>query len=130
MSQKKPKIILCGETITLDKSLLQALRKFFTVNIFANYFNFLELPLNEGEKLVLWELSRFDQEELNAISSIKKRHADIRIVVINGGAGTKVAAEILKAGASDIFPKPINYELLVDRIFALLSLKDESKGMS
>jgi DNA-binding NtrC family response regulator len=61
---------------------------------------------------------------LKELSLIKDKYPGIKIIVIIESASTKVAAEILKAGASDIFPKPVDHDLLIDRIVALLSLKN------
>jgi DNA-binding NtrC family response regulator len=123
MKQGKTKIILCGKTIVLDKTLIQTLQEFCDVKVFNNCCDLLNLSLKEGEKLILWELSGISKKQLKEITSVKERYSNIKIIVINGGASTKVAAEILKAGASDIFPKPFDNDLLIDRVVALLSLK-------
>ena len=125
MKQGKTKIILCGESIALDKMLIQTLKEFCDVKIIFNSCDLLKLSLEEEQELILWELSGTSKQHLKKIALIKERYSDIKIIVINGGASTKVAAEILKAGASDLFPKPFDHDLLIDRVVALLSLKDK-----
>lgn len=127
MDQRKPKIIICGLTIALDKILINALQEISNVKVLANYYELLKLPFIEGEELILWELSEASEKKLEEINTITKQYPDIKIIIINGGGSTKIAAEILKAGASDIFPKPFDHELLVDRVVALLRLKDKFK---
>ena len=125
MKQGKTKIILCGETIALDKTLIQTLKEFCDVKVFFNCCDLLKLSLEDEQELVLWELSGASEQDLKEIALMKERYSDIKIIVINGGASTKIAAEILKAGASDLFPKPFDHDLLIDRVVALLSLKDK-----
>jgi len=127
VDQRKPKIIICGLTIALDKILINALQEISNVKVLANYYELLKLPFIEGEELILWELSEASEKKLEEINTITKQYPDIKIIIINGGGSTKIAAEILKAGASDIFPKPFDHELLVDRVVALLRLKDKFK---
>ena len=127
MDQRKPKIIICGLTIALDKILINALQEISNVKVLTNYYELLKLPFIEGEELILWELSEASEKKLEEINTITKQYPDIKIIIINGGGSTKIAAEILKAGASDIFPKPFDHELLVDRVVALLRLKDKFK---
>jgi len=125
VDQKKPTIIVCGETIILDNTLINALQEFSIVKVLDNYRDLLKLPPQE-EKLIVWELSAVCRKSFNIITSIKKRRPEIKIVIINGGTGTKTAAEILKAGAADIFPQPFDLELLIDRVVALLRLNNST----
>lgn len=122
--QKKPKIILCGEMIASDKLLIQTLKEFSDVDIFINCHDVLALSPRICRELILWEVSGSCKKHLKELSLIKEKYSGIKIIVIIEKANTKGAAEILKAGASDIFPKPFNLDLLVDRVVALLSIID------
>ena len=124
MNQGKPKIILCGEKITLDKALVQTLKEFSDVEVFSNSRDLLTLSSRTDQELILWEISASGKKQLKELSLIKDKYPGIKIIVIIESASTKVAAEILKAGASDIFPKPVDHDLLIDRIVALLSQKN------
>ena len=124
MNQGKPKIILCGEKITLDKALVQTLKEFSDVEVFSNSCDFLILSSRTDQELILWEISASGKKQLKELSFIKNKYPDIKIIIIIESPSTKIAAEILKAGASDIFPKPVDHDLLIDRIVALLSLKN------
>lgn len=126
MNQKKPKIILCGESVVINKELIQALQEFADVKLIINYFDLIKHKMTEDEKLIVWELSKVSRKRLKSIATIKKRQPSIEIVIINGGGGTKIAADILKAGASDIFPKPFDLDLLIDRIGALIRLNKKN----
>jgi DNA-binding NtrC family response regulator len=120
----KPKIILCGETITLDEALVQRLKEFSDLEVFINCLDLLTLSHRAGQELILWEVSESNIKHLKELSLIKDKYPGIKIIVIIEGVSTKGAAEILKAGASDIFPKPVDHDLLIDRVVALLSLKN------
>ena len=124
MNQGKPKIILCGDTINSDKALVQTLKEFSDVEVFNNSRDFLTLSSRTDQELILWEISASGKKQLRELSLIKNKYPDIKIIIIIESTSTKIAAEILKAGASDIFPKPVDHDLLVDRIVALLSLKN------
>jgi len=121
VKQGKTTIVLCGETIVSDRQLTQALQRFFEIKFINDAADLIELPPERGEQLILWELPGIGKNQLEQLRRIRQHHPGIKIIVIEGGASTRVAAEILKAGASDIFPKPFDHELLIDRVVALLS---------
>lgn len=124
MNQGKPKIILCGQTIALDTVLIQTLTEFSQLKVLINCRDLLTLSSGSDQELILWEIPASGKIHLKELSLIKDKYPRLKIVVIIESTSTKVAAEILKAGASDIFPKPVDHDLLVDRIVALLSLKN------
>jgi DNA-binding response OmpR family regulator len=45
---------------------------------------------------------------------------EVKILVIVDTKSTKEAAKVLKYGATDVFPKPFDPQLLVERVKALL----------
>ncbi|MBN2010228.1 hypothetical protein JW960_12855 [candidate division KSB1 bacterium] len=124
MQTRKTKIILYGADAP-DAALKQALQQLFNLKTIDKDVELSNFIARNGGDLILWEILHTEHSEVNSIRLIKLKFPEIKIIIINGGSGTKIAAELLTAGASDIFPRPFDNDLLIDRIIALLRIAND-----
>ena len=74
----------------------------------------------KNASLIIIELLRNGSAQLEIVKSLKAKLANVAIVVVTGKQDVQVNAEILVAGAADVFPLPYHPELLVERVDGLL----------
>jgi len=58
--------------------------------------------------------------QIQFLKQLKFKIPEVILIAINGSENVNSAAELLIAGATDIFPAPYNPALLVERIEGLL----------
>lgn len=115
----RPRILICGKNLIKNKTLLAALQEKYQVGLIGNYLN-VEASLIEKVNLVIVEFLNRTPENLQFLRTVKITNPRIIIIVVVANGNIESTSEFFYAGASDIFPKPIHYSLLTERIEALL----------
>ena len=87
------------------KSILQAEAGFEVVGEAEDGLECLELVRTKSPQVVLLDLSMPKLSGLNAITHIKKRYADTKIIVLTAAETTNVWNEVLELGVSGIAMK-------------------------
>lgn len=98
------------------KSILQAEPDFVVVGEAEDGLECLELVRTKSPQVVLLDLSMPKLSGLNAISHIKKRYADTKVIVLTAAETTNVWNEVLELGVSGIAMKSISPKELIQGV--------------
>ncbi len=98
------------------KSILQAEPDFVVVGEAEDGLECLELVRTKSPQVVLLDLSMPKLSGLNAISHIKKRYADTKVIVLTAAETTNVWSEVLELGISGIAMKSISPKELIQGV--------------
>lgn len=98
------------------KSILQAEADFVVVGEAEDGLECLELVRTKSPQVVLLDLSMPKLSGLNAISHIKKRYADTKVIVLTAAETTNVWNEVLELGVSGIAMKSISPKELIQGV--------------
>ena len=98
------------------KSILQAEAGFEVVGEAEDGLECLELVRTKSPQVVLLDLSMPKLSGLNAITHIKKRYADTKIIVLTAAETTNVWNEVLELGVSGIAMKSISPKELIQGV--------------
>lgn len=71
--------------------------------------------------LVVLDIRLPGMDGLETLAEIRRRHPELRVIMLTGFADTQMAAEALRQGAFAYLVKPVEVEELLDRIRAALS---------
>jgi len=114
------KLLLCGRQISADRELTNSLKSHHTI-ISVTDIKQIEKVLRQNDiALILLELSADRKAELKTIKKIKSRYGELIVLVINNQKSIHNVVEVFDAGAADVFSRPYNIKILVDRISALV----------
>ena len=117
---RKKTILIYGRSISRNQSLIMNFEnkcKVWVVDTLLNMVNFAATHLPD---LILFELSKGSRNEVRTLKALRLLFPEVIILVIMDNQSTKELAKILKYGATDIFPRPFDPQLLVERTEALL----------
>ncbi|MGM0541402.1 MAG: response regulator [Pseudomonadota bacterium] len=98
------------------KSILQAEPDFVVVGEAEDGLECLELVRTKSPQVVLLDLSMPKLSGLNAITHIKKRYADTKVIVLTAAETTNVWNEVLELGVSGIAMKSISPKELIQGV--------------
>ena len=98
------------------KSILQAEPDFVVVGEAEDGLECLELVRTKSPQVVLLDLSMPKLSGLNAISHIKKRYAETKVIVLTAAETTNVWNEVLELGVSGIAMKSISPKELIQGV--------------
>ena len=118
-------VLVCGPQIARDKILCQKLAAKFQLSTTVDQKKALKIITNKKIDLVVLEILTEDLEILQLISS---QFPAIAIIVVNAGESKKVIARAFSYGARDVFAKPLDSELLVERLEGLLRSRNKKIG--
>lgn len=71
---------------------------------------------SERPDLILLDIWLPGIDGIEALGKLKARDASIPIILMSGHAGIDVAVKAMKAGASDFLEKPLNLDILLEKI--------------
>ncbi|NPA72893.1 MAG: response regulator transcription factor [Gammaproteobacteria bacterium] len=123
------------------KSIVQAEEGFEVVGEAEDGLECLELVRSKSPMVVLLDLSMPKLSGLNAISHIKKRYAETKIVVLTAAETTNVWNEVLELGVSGIAMKSISPKELIQGLHKVMAgelfihseiqpILDEAEGLT
>ena len=84
----------------------------------------IEKAISDTPELVLLDLKLPDIPGEEVLVRIKEIGRDIAIIVITGYGGEQVAVDMMRKGAIDFLPKPIEYEVLMSSMKNALEIRD------
>lgn len=113
-------ILISGPTIAFDDELGRALEE--NAEIFKNSNNAEIESIIATHKidLVLLEISKDRDWEVEIIKRVKKRFPGVLVVLIDGDNKRNVIAQAFESGVKDAFRKPYKTELVVERVNVLI----------
>jgi DNA-binding NtrC family response regulator len=114
------KVLFCGKKVVNDEVLKTLIQIKYDIICVKNFRKLLDVASRESVKLVIFDMTRKKKEQLQILNQLKEKLPDIIIVVVNGSEKVQDAAEILAAGAADVFPSPYDSKLLAERVNGLL----------
>ena len=77
--------------------------------------------------LVLLDIWLPGTDGMAILSTLRKTHPDIPVIMMSGHAGIDAAVNAIKKGAVDFMEKPLQLEILLDKIAVVLSNKPPEK---
>ena len=77
--------------------------------------------------LVLLDIWLPGLDGVQALSEIKALHTDLPVILMSGHAGIDVAVKGMKAGAADFLEKPLNLDILLEKVRHHLHLLPDAK---
>ncbi len=113
------RIFIYGRDISSNEYVTSTLEAKYNVWRAENQTTLVNFAGHHAD-LILFEMSKSRKRELNTLKTLKSLLPEVIILVIADKQPTKEVANILKYGATDIFPKPYDPHLLVERVEALL----------
>ncbi len=115
----EPGILVAGQTIAGDLDLLEALSK-ISETIATGRPSAVEQTLQRtpGIRLILLEITRADFDA-GLLQRLRHDFPEVQILLINGAGDRDLLALAFSCGIKDAFLKPINRELLVERVAVL-----------
>lgn len=99
------------------KSIIEAEDGFEVVGEAEDGLECLELVRSKSPMVVLLDLSMPKLSGLNAISHIKKRYSDTKVIVLTAAETTNVWNEVLELGVSGIAMKSISPKELIQGVY-------------
>ena len=129
MEKRRPTLILSGQQLCRDKMLNNLLLKKYNLVCLKDTKRLEAAAIRKGAKIVIVELLRNGITKLEMLKSLKAKLAAVAIVVVTEQQDVQDTAEILMAGASDVFPLPYLPELLAERVDGLLKRFDSNTLM-
>ena len=120
LNSNRIKLLLCGRMVINDEALKTLLQIEYDIICLKNFRTILDVVTKHIVKLMIVDITKQKKEQLNMFKEIKAKIPNVIIVAINGRENVHNAAEILSAGATDVFPAPYNRVLLTERVNGLL----------
>lgn len=115
----RPKILICGKNVVRRKTLLAALKKNHQIITIGNYLKF-DFSNIKQINLIIVELSSANSENSEFLRELRLKSPKIIIIAIVDNGNIEHTADFFAAGATDIFPRPFQNSLLIQRIDGLL----------
>lgn len=125
MEAGRLKLLLCGKKVVNDEALKTLLRIKYDIICIKDFRKLMDILFHEVVKLIIFDISKKRNEQLKILIELKEKLPDVIVVAVNGSENVQNAAEILAAGATDVFPKPYDSKLLAERVNGLLKEKTE-----
>jgi DNA-binding response OmpR family regulator len=116
----KPCVLIAGPAIAADTALIKELQGHASVLKTRAYSEIAEMVEHTQVDLLLLEVATADRFALSVIRNARSKAPDMAIILINGDGNREVIARAFTLGATDVFAKPYNRALLVERVWALL----------
>lgn len=117
---KKPCVLISGLTIANDDELSRSLSKSVTVLKNLDNKNLYDILIQQEVDLVLLELQKNVNNDMNIIKSIKAKFISLPIILINGNGNKQLIAKAFASGVKDAFRKPYKVELIIERVRSLV----------
>ncbi len=116
-------ILLCGPTLIQDETLQCLLKGKEKLLLARAYFDLQTLVAgNEEINLVVFEIGPDYRTSLEILRKLLANPNSFKVIVIDGNSQEAII-EALHYGADDVFRRPYDRELLVERIEGLIYTK-------
>lgn len=112
---------MSGCSLSSDEALYKALQKIATVVKSLENIQVEAIMVKRLVDLAIIEISKENPTEVELIKRMKKQFPDT-IIVVDGDQDREVIAKAFSYGAKDVFRKPYDRALLVERVKVLQSL--------
>jgi UDP-3-O-[3-hydroxymyristoyl] N-acetylglucosamine deacetylase len=86
------------------------------IQIFGSAEALLEGLKAERPDLILLDIWLPGIDGIEALKSLKERYPEIPVIIMSGHAGIDIAVNAMKAGAADFLEKPLNLDILLEKI--------------
>ncbi len=116
----KANILISGPTIARDEFLLKELRNIATVTRNADNSCVPSVLEQKPFDLLLLEVPVRNRDEIEMIREIKHGNPRLEIILIDGSGDSERVAQAFAYGIRDAFRAPYKWELIVERVEALL----------
>lgn len=84
----------------------------------------------EQPDLVLLDIWLPGIDGVETLKKLKARYPDMPVILMSGHAGIDIAVKAMKAGASDFLEKPLNLDILLEKIAAHLRVSEGERAVS
>lgn len=118
------KILLLGDELAKNRVLVSnlAAKHSFRVSAYSNYLNQIQAVEFMHVDLIVLEIGDSSGDELDWLRKVKRQAPSIKVIVVNSGRSIETVAKAFSYGAADFFRKPLDVNLLSERISSLLSV--------
>ena len=89
----------------------------------------IQKAFNEGPEAILLDIKMPIMDGMEVLEDIRRRMARVPVIMISGHADIPTAVEAIQKGATDVWEKPLSYEMLLlrfEQLFEHESLKEEA----
>ncbi len=76
---------------------------------------------------IVLDLAMPGMDGIETLRALKERQADVNVILLTGQASVKKGIEAMKLGAMDLFEKPVDINVLLEKIHEARSNIDEAK---
>lgn len=112
-------VVISGPTITNDDKLVSELQKTALVLTNSDNGRIESIIQNSRIDLILFELSKKNNNDMEMIENIKNQFPSIPIIAMNGNGDNEAIIKAFSHGAIDAFKKPYKYYLICERVNAI-----------
>ena len=116
-------LIVDDEEIIVELSGLLLKKRGFDVYTAHNGEECMKLVAEQQPALVLLDYMMPVMNGLAALKAIRSRYSDTYVLMFTGKGSEEVAVQVMKAGAADYLQKPFANQNLLDRVDAVLAIR-------
>ncbi|NOY60192.1 MAG: hypothetical protein GXO75_14855 [Calditrichaeota bacterium] len=113
-------ILFCCQNASTFVDLIGGLAKKYLITLACEFDMLSSLPKECVFSLIMMEIPSKKNELIKAFEDISAGYPSPKIIIFDGNHDQKTLAEAFKRGAVDYFPKPVDYDLLLERTEALM----------
>ena len=123
------KVLLCGERIIIDQSLIEPLERKYDVVIPKDDTDLETVIKRMQISLIIFEITNRREKQLQILKMLKSKFTELSVIAIDDKKDVQNTIDTFNAGATDVFLTPYNIALLVERIEAIFKVtKKHSKN--
>ncbi|RMF61053.1 MAG: response regulator [Calditrichaeota bacterium] len=116
----RPEILIAGRSIANDTHLVEAISQIAEPVTQASPSGVEQtLQRNPTLRLLLLEIDRNDFN-VGLLRRLRRAFPHVQVVIIDGSVDRNLLAEAFSLGVKDAFPKPLNLDLLIERVAVLM----------
>ena len=112
----KKNVLLVEDDPALRMVVREVLKGDFNIDEADNGEDGINKGLNSNADLVILDYHLPKRDGLEVIAAIKKAHPDIPVIVLTGYLNPESEKQFNRLGANKIFPKPFNYQALLETV--------------
>ena len=116
-------ILLSGPSIFCDQELIDTIEEFAAVSTLSDNTQIHKLASNIFYDLILFEIGAGKSSDFDILKMLNTQFPDSIIIIVDGNGDSELLATAISFGVKDVFKKPYKYQLIAERVNALLKLK-------